>query len=197
MCPGGTVVAASSEPGTICTNGMSERARDGAFANSGVLVDVRPEDFGSDHPLAGMDFQRSVEEKAYALRQELLQAGSGKRASIGEQTANAYTPLTETIGEFSTADSLLAKCLPGFVTSGIREALPLFGRRIAGFDGENVQLLGPETRSSSPIRIPRDETLQSNIPGLYPCGEGAGYAGGIMSAAVDGMKVAERIISLV
>ncbi|MDR0875163.1 MAG: NAD(FAD)-utilizing dehydrogenase [Clostridiales Family XIII bacterium] len=194
MCPGGQVVAASSEPGTICTNGMSERARDGAFANSAVLVDVRPADFGSDHPLAGIDVQRKSEEAAYAFRQELLEAGGVTiNRNDGEET-HEYTPLQESIREFAGANSLLTKCLPDFVTQGIREALPVFGRRISGFDGEAAQLFGPETRSSSPVRILRDETLQSSIPGLYPCGEGAGYAGGIMSAAVDGIKAAEQIL---
>jgi uncharacterized FAD-dependent dehydrogenase len=227
MCPGGQVASASSEPGTICTNGMSERARDGAFANSAVLVDVRPSDFGDDHPLAGIDFQRKSEEAAYALRQELLEAGCvtinrndsvtstrcGTETAMGHAFGNSaeaareyvpenggeaiheYTPLQETIREFAGAYSLLAKCLPDFVTQGIREALPVFGRRISGFDGEAAQLFGPETRSSSPVRILRDETLQSSIPGLYPCGEGAGYAGGILSAAVDGIKAAEQILA--
>ncbi|MDR0854273.1 MAG: NAD(FAD)-utilizing dehydrogenase [Clostridiales Family XIII bacterium] len=182
MCPGGEVVAAASEAGTICTNGMSERARDGQFSNSAILVDVRTTDFESSHPLAGMEFQRKVEEKAFAIRQELLETG------------NAYTPLAETVKEFSSEESILAKCLPSFITDGVTDALPIFGRKIAGFDDERAQLFGPETRSSSPIRILRDEHLQANIPGVYPCGEGAGYAGGIMSAAVDGIKAAEQII---
>jgi uncharacterized FAD-dependent dehydrogenase len=195
MCPGGQVVAASSEPGTICTNGMSKRARDGAFANSAVLVDVRPSDFGSEHPLAGIDFQRKSEEAAYALRQELLEAGGVTINRNDGEATHEYTLIQETVSEFADTHSLLAKCLPDFVMQGIREALPVFGRRISGFDGEAAQLFGPETRSSSPIRILRDETLQSSIPGLYPCGEGAGYAGGILSAAVDGIKAAEQILA--
>jgi uncharacterized FAD-dependent dehydrogenase len=193
MCPGGQVVAASSAPGTICTNGMSERARDGTFANSAILVDVRPADFGGGHPLDGIGFQQKAEAAAYALRHELL-TGETSETSETAETANEYTPLRETIREFTGAHSLLAKCLPDFVTRGIREALPVFGRRIGGFDGEDALLFGPETRSSSPVRLLRGETMQSNIPGIYPCGEGAGYAGGIMSAAVDGIKAAEQIL---
>ena len=184
MCPGGQIIAASSEHGTICTNGMSERARDGDYANSALLVDVRPADFESDHPLAGIEFQRRVEEKAYMLRQDLPK----------DDETNAYTPLSETVSDFTGNNSILARCLPDFVTAGIRDALPFFGKRIEDFNDKDVLLFGPETRSSSPVRITRGENLQSNISGLYPCGEGAGYAGGIMSAAVDGIKVAEQII---
>jgi uncharacterized FAD-dependent dehydrogenase len=133
-----------------------------------------------------MELQRRVEESAYALRQELLD----------EDGVNSYTPLLETVGEFAREDSLLAKCLPDFVTQGVREAMPIFARRISGWADKDVQLYGPETRSSAPIRMTRDENMQSNIPGIYPCGEGAGYAGGIMSAAVDGIKAAEQIIGL-
>lgn len=217
MCPGGQVVAASAEAGTICTNGMSARARDGHWANSAVLVDVRPTDFENDHPLAGMDLQRAVEEKAFALRQELLRAATADKmaaastmATTGKtvvaskiatntmaaasKTVHAYTPLCETISDFIGGQSLLARCLPDFVTQGIKDALPCFGRKIRGFDGETAKLYGPETRSSSPVRFLRDETMQGNIRGVYPCGEGAGYAGGIMSAAVDGIKAAEHII---
>ena len=184
MCPGGQIIAASSEHGTICTNGMSERARDGDHANSAVLADVTPADFESDHALAGIQLQLKVERLAYATRQQLLR----------EDGVNEYSPISETIKDFMGESSKLAKILPDFVTQSIKEALPLFGKRLEGFSDEDAILVGPETRSSSPVRILRDATMQSNVPGLYPCGEGAGYAGGIMSAAVDGIKAAEQIL---
>ncbi|MDR1953965.1 MAG: NAD(FAD)-utilizing dehydrogenase [Clostridiales Family XIII bacterium] len=182
MCPGGQVIAAASESQGICTNGMSERARAGAYANSAVLVDVRPEDFGSDHPLAGFALQREIESRAFAI-------------SAANDSVHGYLPLTETLAIFGGSDSALAQCLPEFIARDIREALPVFARRLAGFDAADTRIYGPETRSSSPVRIPRDAAMQSNIRGLYPCGEGAGFAGGIMSAAVDGLKVAEQIIA--
>lgn len=174
MCPGGRVILSSSAPGQVLTNGMSYHARDEKFANSGILVDVRKEDFPSTHPLAGCDLQESYERKAFDLM-------------------GGYKIAETTLGDFKGSD--LEKCLPDFVGQAILEALPVFGRRIAGFDDPKTILKGPETRSSSPLRLLRDENFESSIKNLYPAGEGAGYAGGIMSAAVDGLRVAEKLIS--
>ena len=180
MCPGGVVVSAASESGGLFSNGMSNRARDGEFANSAILTDVRTGDFGSDHPLAGLEFQRKYEEKAFALNKE--------------SSANPYGLIAETLGDFRKTSSKLASCLPDFVSKNILEAMLQFNKKIKRFGYDDVRIYGPETRSSSPVRIMRDEFMESNIAGIYPCGEGAGYAGGIMSAAVDGIKAAELII---
>jgi uncharacterized FAD-dependent dehydrogenase len=176
MCPGGSVIAVASEPRGVCTNGMSERARDGSFANSAVLVDVRLEDFGDAHPLAGCELQRKAERAAFSLKGD-------------------YSLFSETLEDFASEGSALAACLPSFVSRDIMEAIPVFGRRIKGFDAADTRVYGPETRSSSPVRIPRGADMQCNISGLYPCGEGAGWAGGIVSAAADGVRVAERVIA--
>jgi uncharacterized FAD-dependent dehydrogenase len=181
MCPGGEVIAAASEPNGVCANGMSNHARSGKYANSAVLADVRTDDFASSHPLAGMEFQRKWERAAFDI---------AKR-----QATESLLPM-ESLADFCGADSRLANCLPDFAVRDIREALPFFGKKIRGFDVPDARLYGPETRSSAPVRITRaKETMQSSISGIYPCGEGAGFAGGIMSAAVDGIKVAEVIIS--
>ncbi|MDR0851586.1 MAG: NAD(FAD)-utilizing dehydrogenase [Clostridiales Family XIII bacterium] len=192
MCPGGTVAAAASEQGCVFSNGMSDRARDSGNANSAVLVDVRTSDFGSDDPLAGILFQQKYERAAFELVRSTQSAHSPEQISVRE---NAYRLPTETIREFYGNDSMLGRCLPAFVVRGLREAFPVFGRKITGFDDETAMLFGPETRSSSPVRVLRREDMQSNIRGVYPCGEGAGYAGGIMSAAVDGIKAAEAVIA--
>ena len=194
MCPGGQVVAAASEAGGVVVNGMSLYARDGVNANSALLVNVLPEDFGGDDPLAGVRFQRQWERAAFLAgggdyRAPAQRVGDflEKRPSAGAgEVAPSYRP-----GVTWTA---LDKCLPEFVTGSMREALPLLDRRLKGFAHPDAVLTGVETRSSSPVRIRRDETCQSNLRGLYPCGEGAGYAGGIMSAAVDGMRCAEAVI---
>jgi uncharacterized FAD-dependent dehydrogenase len=181
MCPGGEIIAAASEYGGVCSNGMSNHARDGKYANSALLVDVRTEDFASNNPLAGVEFQRKWERAAFDI--------------IKNQKSGALLP-TETIKEFYSSDSILAKCLPNFAVHDIREALPVFGKKIHDFDAPDTRLCGPETRSSAPVRITRNKaTMQSNIKGIYPCGEGAGFAGGIMSAAVDGIKAAEMIFA--
>lgn len=173
MCPGGEVILASSDEGLVLSNGMSYHARDLEFANSGLLVDVYTEDFESEHPLAGMYFQERYERKAYERMQK-------------------YALPETTVQDFKT--SVLAECLPPFAVDAICEALPMMGKKLKGFDAPNAKLKGPETRSSSPVRMPRDEQFESNIKGVYPGGEGAGFAGGIMSAAVDGIKIAEHIV---
>ncbi|HJV91928.1 MAG TPA: NAD(P)/FAD-dependent oxidoreductase, partial [Azonexus sp.] len=194
MCPGGTVVAATSEPGRVVTNGMSQYSRAERNANSGIVVDISPEVDYPGHPLAGIEFQRQWESAAFA-------AGGGTYAAptqrVGDFLAGrpsvapggvdpSYTP-----GVHWTD---LALCLPPFVIAALREALPAFDKQIRGFAMDDAVMTGVETRTSSPIRIKRGEDLQSiNTRGLYPAGEGAGYAGGILSAGVDGIKVAEAV----
>lgn len=195
MCPGGTVVAAASEEGHICTNGMSTNARDGKNANSALLVSVYPEDFGSAHPLAGIEFQRKIERDAYNY------SGSYKAPAqlVGDFLSDRPS---DKIGAVAPTYPIGVKmgsiscCLPDFVTSAIKEALPQFDRKIKGFAYKDAVMTAPETRSSSPVRILRGSNLQSvSVGGIYPCGEGAGYAGGIVSAAVDGIRCAEAIVS--
>lgn len=194
MCPGGTVVAATSEPGRVVTNGMSQYSRNERNANSGIVVGVTPEVDYPDHPLAGIDFQRYWESKAYeaggstyaAPAQRVGDFLQGKPSNAPGEIEPSYTP-----GVHWTD---LTRCLPEFVTTAIREALPAFAKQIRGFDMADAVMTGVETRTSSPIRIKRDASFQSlNTKGLYPAGEGAGYAGGILSAGVDGIKVAEAV----
>lgn len=205
MCPGGYVVNASSEPGKLAVNGMSYSGRDGQNANSAIIVAVTPKDFGSDHPLAGVAFQRRLEEKAYELghgRIPVQRYGDFKDrvlGSMGQQTdtedfSEEYTDTTLTPqnkGAWIYAD--VSQILPAECNQAFVEGMTHFGKLIPGFDRRDTLLSGVESRTSSPLRIRRDETLESNIKGLYPCGEGAGYAGGITSAAMDGLKVAERL----
>jgi len=193
MCPGGTVVAAASEPDGVVTNGMSQYSRNERNANAGIVVAITPADY-PDHPLAGVAFQRHWERRAF-------EAGGGM-----------FTAPTQLVGDFlagrpSTAlgavvpsykpgvrPADLSDCLPDFAVAAIREALPVFDRQIRGFAMHDAVMTGVETRTSSPIRIPRDDRLQSlNTRGLYPAGEGAGYAGGILSAGVDGTRIAEAV----
>lgn len=209
MCPGGEVVAAASEEGRLCVNGMSRHARAGANANAALLVEVRPDDLLGDDPLAGVAFQRQLERDAYQLGRGLM-AGSGKDAGA---LCPPYTAPTQTVGDFlahaagtpsaavtptyprGVAWRDLRDCLPSFVTDALAEALPVLDRKLHGFASDDAVMTAVEARSSSPVRIVRDDGFQSNIAGLYPCGEGAGYAGGITSAAVDGLRVAEAIVA--
>lgn len=197
MCPGGTVVAASSEAGGIVTNGMSYHARDGKNANAALAVSVSPADFADGTPLGGIAFQRTIERAAFtrtnSYRAPCQTAGSF--LSGGDYAPRKDSPLQPTypLG-VSYAD--LAPLFPGDITETLCEALPAFGRKLRGFDHPDALLTAPETRTSSPVRIPRGECLSSvSADGLIPCGEGAGYAGGIMSAAVDGLRAALRIMS--
>ena len=194
MCPGGSVVASSSEKGTVVTNGMSYHARDGKNANSAVLVGVTPSDFPDDTPLGGFLMQQKIERTAYALT-GTYQAPYITAGKLLNQTAEtAYGKVTPTYrpGVFYCDPH---EYLPDYVISSIKQALPLFAKKISCFADPEAVLTGPETRSSSPVRLTRDDTLQSvSLKGLYPCGEGAGYAGGIMSAAVDGIKCALAIL---
>jgi len=194
MCPGGYVMCSSSEPYGVVTNGMSESKRDGKNANAALLVNVMPEDFKSDHPLAGMYFQREFEQKAYQL------AGGSYKAPlqlVGDFLNNRVSdhigsvqPTYEPGYTFVNFKSFF----PEYIHQTLHEALLDFDRKIKGFAMDDAVMTGVESRSSSPIRINRDQTGQSNIQGLYPMGEGAGYAGGIMSSAIDGIKQAEMII---
>lgn len=195
MCPGGTVVAATSEPGRVVTNGMSQYSRNERNANAGIVVGITPEVDYPDGPLAGMALQRQLESNAYVM------GGSNYQAPgqlIGDFLANRpSTQLGEVMPSYTPGVHLtnLATALPEFAITAMREAIPAFAKQIQGFDLPDAVLTGVETRTSSPIRIKRDDdSLQSiNTKGLFPCGEGAGYAGGILSAGVDGIKVAEAV----
>ena len=194
MCPGGTVVAATSEPQRVVTNGMSQYSRNERNANSGFVVGIDPERDYPGHPLAGIEFQRKWESLAYTAGGSTYAAPAQK---VGDFLAGKPS---EALGEVQPSYKPgvkmtdLAACLPPFVIDAMREALPVFGRQIAGYDHPDVLLTGVETRTSSPIRITRGKDFQSlNTAGLFPAGEGAGYAGGILSAAIDGIKVAEAV----
>lgn len=195
MCPGGTVVAAASEPGRVVTNGMSQYSRNERNANAGIVVGITPEVDYPDGPLAGMALQRQLESNAY------LMGGSNYNAPgqlIGDFLANRpSTQFGEVTPSYTPGVHLtnLDAALPEFAITAMREAIPAFAKQIQGFDLPDAVLTGVETRTSSPIRIKRDDdSLQSiNTKGLFPCGEGAGYAGGILSAGVDGIKVAEAV----
>lgn len=202
MCPGGYVVNASSEPGRLAVNGMSYSGRDGKNANSAIIVAVTPADYGSDHPLAGIEFQRSLEQKAYELCDGKLPVQ--RYGDFREKVTGEHRPGTaetaETVwasmepqckGAYSWAD--LTGILPEECNRAFVEGMDSFDRQIHGFASPKAILTGVESRTSSPVRIERDEELQSAIRGCYPCGEGAGYAGGITSAAMDGIRVAEQI----
>jgi hypothetical protein len=194
MCPGGTVVAATSEPGRVVTNGMSQYSRNDRNANAALVVGVTPEDFPG-HPLAGIDFQRRWEEAAFKAGGETYAAPVQK---VGDFIAGRpSTELGSVVPSYTPGVHLtdLSSCLPEFAITAIREALVAFGKQIQGFDMDDALLTGVETRTSSPIRLTRDrQSYQSlNTRGLYPAGEGAGYAGGILSSAVDGIEVAEAV----
>lgn len=194
MCPGGTVVCASSEEGGVVVNGMSNYARDGRNANSAILVGIEPEDLPGDDPLAGIELQRRIERSAF-------EQGGGNYAAVSQlvgdflndrpsQKLGSVVPTCPT----GVVMGDIARILPEKVIRTMREALPQMDRKIRGFAMPEAVLTAPESRSSSPVRLLRDEFYQSNVRGLYPCGEGAGYAGGIVSAAVDGIRVAEAVL---
>jgi uncharacterized FAD-dependent dehydrogenase len=223
MCPGGTVVAATSEPGRVVTNGMSQYSRNERNANAGMVVGIDPPDYPQDtaswvaafgeadgpryaeqartlaaqgrtHPLAGVVFQRQLESRAYeaggqnydAPAQRVGDFLAGQPSQALGSVEPSYKPGVKLVD--------MAQVLPGFAVAAMREALPVFGRKIKGYDMPDAVLTGVETRTSSPLRITRGENFQSlNVRGLYPAGEGAGYAGGILSAGVDGIKVAEAL----
>lgn len=194
MCPGGVVMASSSSKNTIVTNGMSNFLRNGKNANSAILVNVVPEDFNNNSPLAGVYFQKDLENKAFIL------GGSNYFAPIQRVEDFLQNKKSEFIGHIKPSYlpgvtlSNLNDILPEFVSDTLKEAISYFDKKLKGFANPDSILTGVETRSSSPVRIIRNKNLVSNISGLYPCGEGAGYAGGIMSAAVDGIKCAIAVL---
>ena len=209
MCPGGYVVNASSEPGRLAVNGMSYSGRNGKNANSAIIVSVTPQDYGAGGPLAGIQFQRMLEERAFraaggAVPVQRYADYAGTERENGSAVAEADGMVREKRERHVPADFApaikgawkfadLRDILPSSVRKAFLEGMEAFDRIIPGFADDAVCLSGVESRTSSPVRIPRDETLQSSVRGLYPCGEGAGYAGGITSAAMDGMRVAEAI----
>lgn len=194
MCPGGYVIAAASENKTVVTNGMSEYSRNGRNSNSALLVNIFPSDFESNHPLAGVEFQRKWEKAAF------IYGGSSYKAPaqlVSDFLINKSSKKVKSIHPSYKPGVMMGSlndCLPEYVINSIRAALPVFNEKIKGFANPDAVLTGIETRSSSPIRISRDESMQSNVKGIYPIGEGAGYAGGIISSAIDGLKAAELII---
>ena len=194
MCPGGLVTASASEANTVVTNGMSYHDRDLENSNSAIIVSVNPEDFGADDALSGIEFQRKYERLAFEI------AGSNYNAPaqlFGDFEKNV---ISKNYGEIyptyrpGVVFANLRQCLPDFVYESLIEGINEFGKYMEGFNRSDAVLTAVETRTSSPIRIVRDDDFESNIKGIYPCGEGAGYAGGIMSAAIDGLKVAEAIM---
>ena len=235
MCPGGEVVCSSNEPDALAVNGMSRYARDGRNANSALLVEVGPEDFGDAHPLAGIAFQRKWEQAAYRVGSSAgidYQAPAQSVGSFLSGSASKPSPSVQPSYARGVVWSDLHRVLPAFVCSSIHDALPIFGRKLQGFDDPGAVMTGVETRSSSPVRIKRGsdaqafqgpkssaiveynenkraalvvgkefvkqgELLPQGNSGIYPCGEGAGYAGGIMSSAVDGLRAAEALVILV
>ena len=191
MCPGGYVVNASSEKNALAVNGMSYSGRSSGVANSAIVVTVTPEDFGKEGTLSGISFQQSLEETAYRLGEGSIpqQLFSDFKQGVRSSGYGSYGSCLKGTGQFSD----LNKLFPQTFTDSFVDGMEQFGKKIHGFDRDDTILSGVESRTSSPIRIVRDEDFQSNIRGIYPAGEGAGYAGGIMSAAMDGMKVAEAI----
>ncbi len=195
MCPGGCVVPASSEEGRLAVNGMSEFARDMVNSNSALLVGISPDMVEGDHPLSGVKLQRQLEEKAFLL------GGGGFKAPV--QLAGDFIKGKPSVSLGNVTPSYepgfrltdVSECLPAVAAEAIKQAIPIFDRKIEGFGAYDAVLTGVESRSSSPVRIMRDEKGMSSVWGIYPCGEGAGYAGGITSAAVDGIKCAERLIA--
>src|SRR5262249_52997097 len=195
MCAGGYVMPSVSEPGHFCTNGMSESRHDSPFANSGLVVTIRPEDTGSRHPLSGVHFQRRAEHRAFLAGGRRYEApiqwgsdflrGRASRGSLPTSYPRGSSPVD------------LGEILPRVVVESAQRGLPVMDRRFRGHFLKNATLTGPEARGSSPVRIPRDELTRESpqVAGLYPCGEGAGYAGGIISAALDGCRTAAALVA--
>lgn len=191
MCPGGYVVNASSENGYLAVNGMSYQKRDSENANSAVIVTVSPEDFESNHPLAGVQYQRKLEKAAYTLADGAVPVQLMEDFILDRESTclGAVTPCIKGNWKFAN----LRRCIPPEICQSLAEAFTSFDHKIPGYSRPDAVLSGVESRTSSPVRIERNEQMESNIKGIYPCGEGAGYAGGITSAAMDGLKTAEKI----
>ena len=192
MCPGGVVVASSSDEGEVVTNGMSYFARDNKYSNSALLIDVKPSDYQSDNPLAGIYFQQKYERLAFEL--------GGNNFSAPVQSVGSFLYNKPNVGECSYMPMYkftdIKKCLPTFVSESLKMGLEIFNEKYKGFAQDDDILIAIESRSSCPLTLVRDENYESNIKGIFPCGEGAGYAGGIVSAAVDGIKTAEKIMTM-
>ena len=209
MCPGGYVVNASSEPGKLAVNGMSYSGRDGNSSNSAIVVSVSPSDYPGEDPMAGMYLQRKLEEDAYKANDGKIPVQSLESFAESSDVGNEEVINSVCAQESFFADNQpdckglweygdLNTFLPDYIIKALLEAFPEFGKNIKGYNAKNTLLLGLESRTSSPVKICRGEDLQSvNVSGLYPCGEGAGYAGGITSAAMDGLKVADKILSTI
>jgi hypothetical protein len=192
MCPGGEVIQCASEPGGVVVNGMSNAKRDSGFANSGLVAKVNTSDFGSDHLLGGIYFQRKWEQAAFRAAGETYGAPATSVQDFLKGRASGQLPATSFRPFAVPAD--IATCLPGFVLEQLLSAIPDFDRKLHGFTSRQALLLAIESRTSSPVQMLRGDNGESvSHPGLYPCGEGAGFAGGITSAAVDGIRVAEWI----
>ena len=190
MCPGGFVVNASSEEGRLCVNGMSNYKRDEVNSNSALVVNVTTDDFNNEL-FGGLEFQRELEEKAYRLGGGYIPVQMYKDFVDGNITSKLGDIMPNIKGKYKLSN--LNEIFPSFISDSLKEAIPVFGKRIKGFDRDDAVLLGVESRTSSPVVIVRDDNFNSSVIGLYPCGEGAGYAGGITTAAIDGIKVAEAI----
>ena len=192
MCPGGYVVNASSEENRLVVNGMSNYKRDTKNANSALVVTVSPKDFG-EHPLSGIEFQRKLEENAYICGKGNIPLQLYQDYKLNKETEKLgeFTPVTKGNYKFSNLNEIF----PEYINDSLKEAIEYFGNKISGYNRNDAILLGVESRTSSPVQIKRDEFGLSNIEGLYPCGEGAGYAGGITTAAMDGLKTAENIVN--
>ena len=193
MCPGGYVVNASSEEKHLAINGMSNHKRDSENANSAIVVTVSPNDFGHDI-LSGIKFQKELEKKAYEIGNGLIPLQTIKDFYDNKKTTKLGNVKPIVKGNYNYSN--LNELLPSYISEAIKEALPNFDKKITGFNREDALLFGIETRTSSPIRIIRDEDGISSIKGIYPSGEGAGYAGGITTSAIDGLKTAENIAKL-
>lgn len=193
MCPGGYVINASSEKGKLAINGMSNHDRASGYANSAIIVTITERDFGT-HPLDGIEYQRILEKKAYEMGNGKIPIQLLKDFNDNKKSSSFGTikPLFKSEYEFSDLNQIL----PRYISESLKEAFPNFGRKIKGFDNGDTILAGIESRTSSPVRIVRLDNFESNIKGIYPCGEGAGYAGGITSAAIDGIKVAEELAKI-
>ena len=191
MCPGGYVVNASSEEGLLAVNGMSNHARDTENSNSALVVTISPEDFGNN-PLDGIKFQRELERKAFIEGNSLIPVQLYKDYKSNEKSTSINSINVITKGNYSLGN--LNNIFPEFINESLKEAIEYFNTKIEGYSNPDAILLGVESRTSSPVRIPRDENGLSKINGLYPCGEGCGYAGGITTAAIDGLKTAENLV---
>ena len=194
MCPGGTVMPSSSEENTIVTNGMSNFARNGKNANSAVLVNITPADFKKQNPLSGIDFQKDLEKKAFILGGSNYFAPIQRFEDFDKNIKSTFIGSVEPTYKPGVTLSNLNTIMPDFVSNTLKNGIKYFDTKLNGFANPDSILTGMETRSSSPVKILRNEDFVSNINGIYPCGEGAGYAGGIMTASVDGIKTAFKII---